>query len=797
MAQSNAETWAMQGMMMKKKTSIPCILRPLTLEWVTRHFFLYENGKMIYARDGASVHPDEIVLLCNNIADCHIDRAKASDMGQKKSHVANSFYISVPHDDDTEFAKKHKKKTLLVTHGPEEFKKWIMAFRRLNATINMEVEGPVLDAIVTRAPTAAVSPPKSGVPTEVTSKDAVDVSTLKMSDAKFGNSAIIDVDKLTTGEEKHVTKSQGSTYAKLSPHNIDKDEEQLAVHFSDKDEVISVPGSEKSGSEKGERPVVKKEKSVSFDESSMGEVIPDVDQLSVSSGGSEKKGVVSFAEVRIADTTVIDDEPDTTFERKVSFRTVRESAETAKVINEPEIVLEKKVSFRTVKETVDSAEVIDDGPPLEKKVSFRMEDDSDNVAEDEIPAAQDPDEGILFPTGCKGAKVYAYGDTLDELTNALPSETVVYGIVTTSLEETMDDETYANATPQQSLSKLKTFSIEFLGEKADPIKTEKFEQHLSEIIPYCKSSSNLDDLHPIRCGNGQKAIDEIVSVLQVIEDGNDEEENEASPTSGPSALNFEHDSSSGLTAYKYALETYDHADIPNGRQVLECVRQQMGLPYNWVLYQPSQTELIVEDAGSGGVIEMTKVLRDNYNDRVLFGLARVSFMGETFGRRQIWFALEWTGENCTSVKMIRQLRDSATKMNEFIGDRSFTMTNVSADDMSPDAVCSWVKRSCDVNDFTLSVDSMNSAHIEEQKVIKEYYEKLAEKEAAMRSAKEAKRKEQLRKERLWMRQETRENAEPLRKERKERWSKMNVPSILKDLGDREGLSGWVLLEIDI
>jgi hypothetical protein len=287
-----------------------------------------------------------------------------------------------------------------------------------------------------------------------------------------------------------------------------------------------------------------------------------------------------------------------------------------------------------------------------------------------------------------------------------------------------------------------------------------------------------------------------VSVLEVIEDDNEEEEAEITTATG-NGFDFEYDSSSGLTAYKYVLQTQDPSDIPTGSQVLECVRQQMGVPYNWAVFRPSQNELLVEDAGSGGVIEMTKILHDCYNDRVLFGLARVSFMGETFGRRQIWFALEWSGENCTSVKMIRQLRDCATKMNEFIGDRSFTMTNVSASDMTPDAVCSWVKRSCDVNDFTLSVDSMNSAYIEEQKVIKDYYEKLAEKEAAIRAAKEAKRKEQLRKERLWLRQETRENQEPIRDERKENWSKLSVVEVLKDLGSKESLSGWVLLDIDI
>jgi hypothetical protein len=91
---------------------------------------------------------------------------------------------------------------------------------------------------------------------------------------------------------------------------------------------------------------------------------------------------------------------------------------------------------------------------------------------------------------------------------------------------------------------------------------------------------------------------------------------------------------------------------------------------------------------------------------------------------------------------------------------------------------------------------MNAAYIDEQKVIKEYYQKLAEKEAAMRVAKEAKRKEQLRKERLWLRQETTDNMAPLRDERREKWSKMKVPDILQNLGDKDCLSGWVLLQID-
>ena len=939
--------------MMKKKTATPFILRPITLEWVTRHFFLYEDGKMIYARDGASVNPDDMVLLCNNIANCDIDRVTASELGKKKNHVANSFYITVPRDDDTDFAKRHKNRTLLVTHGPEDFKKWIMAFRRLKARVNVEVqeEDKALKATSPQSSSnMSVEKEKSLIPTEVSSNNAVEVSALFMSDAKFGDSAVFDVKDLK--EDDNVDK--------LETVN-DGDDGEQSVHFSDKVDVISIPGSDKE-----ERSVGKVVKSVSFDHESMGEIIPDVDQMSEISGDgdsekkvvvsfsedvkkkiaesdhddstaglekkvsfrtvkelidvdqlsdvsvdSERRGSVSFSEVKmqIAENEVIDDveTASTGVEKRVSFRTVKELIESDHVIPdtdrlssanpdvdqlsqlsetsgdserrgsvsfsevkmqiaETEVIddvghpiglekkvsfrsvtvsidsdevipdvdqlsqlsetsgslsgvkmkiadteanndaesatgSEKKVSFRTVKESIDSAEVLGEIVALEKQVSFNLEQEDEIVEEDIPPKAGDPQDGtfkeeiIAHPYECcKGAKIFAYGDTLDELARALTTKSVLYGIVMTSLEDTMDDETFANASPQQSSSKLRAFSLEFMGDEADGFRAEKFEQHLSEIISFCKSQSSINDLHPIRCGNGEKARDEIVSVLQVIEDGSDDEGEKGANSSSSGVKNFEYDSSSGLTAYKYALETQDSADIPNGPQVLECVRQPMGVPYNWVLFRPSQTELIVEDAGSGGVIEMTEVLHKSYNDRVLFGLARVSFMGsqENVRRRQIWFALEWKGEYCTSVKMIRQYRDSATKMNEFIGERSFTMTNVLAADMTPESVCTWVKRSCVVNDFTLSVDSMNSAHLEEQNVIKEYYDR----EAAIKSAKEMKRKEQIRNQRLLSRREARENAELQRKERKERWSKIDVPNILKELGENES-PGWVLLEMDV
>ena len=90
---------------------------------------------------------------------------------------------------------------------------------------------------------------------------------------------------------------------------------------------------------------------------------------------------------------------------------------------------------------------------------------------------------------------------------------------------------------------------------------------------------------------------------------------------------------------------------------------------------------------------------------------------------------------------------------------------------------------------------MNKAHIEEQNSIKQYFEKLEEKEAAKRLARETKRKEEARNERMRSRREQLENAAELREQRMERWSTMSVPEILNELG-QETLTGWVLLEIE-
>ena len=146
---------------------------------------------MMYSRDVMSVKPDvdDMILLYSDIAKCVIDRVPASEMGMKKSQVASSFYISVPGDD-------HAKRTLLVTDGPEDFKKWIMAFRSLNATVNVEVEGKSAAAEKRLSLTvdSEMDEDQSPIPTEVSSKNSMEVSALFMSDAKFGDSAIFDVE---------------------------------------------------------------------------------------------------------------------------------------------------------------------------------------------------------------------------------------------------------------------------------------------------------------------------------------------------------------------------------------------------------------------------------------------------------------------------------------------------------------------------------------------------------------------------------------------------------------------------
>lgn len=150
---------------------------------------------MMYSRDVISLKPeeDDMILLYSNIANCVVDRAPSSDMGVKKSQAANSFYIT---GSDDNHASNLEKRALLVTNGPEDFNRWIMAFRRLNATVNVEVEGKsaVAEKRLSLTVDSELDEDQSPIPTEVSSKNSMEVSALFMSDAKFGDSAIFDVE---------------------------------------------------------------------------------------------------------------------------------------------------------------------------------------------------------------------------------------------------------------------------------------------------------------------------------------------------------------------------------------------------------------------------------------------------------------------------------------------------------------------------------------------------------------------------------------------------------------------------
>jgi hypothetical protein len=99
----------MQGTMMKKKSSTPSILRSISLEWVTRHFVLFGDGKPMYSSN------DTAMELVNNIGNCTIEPPNSLDLGANKTDIANSFVIT------NAKASVSAKRILLVAKVPEEF----------------------------------------------------------------------------------------------------------------------------------------------------------------------------------------------------------------------------------------------------------------------------------------------------------------------------------------------------------------------------------------------------------------------------------------------------------------------------------------------------------------------------------------------------------------------------------------------------------------------------------------------------------------------------------------------------
>lgn len=366
-------------------------------------------------------------------------------------------------------------------------------------------------------------------------------------------------------------------------------------------------------------------------------------------------------------------------------------------------------------------------------------------------------------------KVFAHGDTYDEMENALDCKRTLFGILATSLDETK----VHDGNKEQSLI---AFSIEYEESEGINSDANRYKDHLTEIGAFCRNHIPCVEINPLVYDEDAK--EQILKVLGKDDIG---EKTDSIQTYDKNISSYQNISlsSTGMTAYKHALSI--SSDAPNGAEILDCVRQPLGTPYNWVLFQPSKEGLIVEDGGSGGVMEISKVLQANHNERVLFGMMRISFMGSQFGRHQFWSGLEWKGEDCYSVKLMRQFLECSEPMSKMIGDRSFT---ISANEITPEMVIEQIKRSCNVADFDLTVEAMKSALDEEQIAMKSYWDKL---EGDARSKKVAAKEEEMKSDEV-----ARNDLLDLRRYK---WSKMSATELVEDLG--KDMSGWVLLEVDV
>eukprot|EP00927_Polykrikos_kofoidii_P014742 TRINITY_DN16509_c0_g1_i1.p1 TRINITY_DN16509_c0_g1~~TRINITY_DN16509_c0_g1_i1.p1 ORF type:complete len:507 (+),score=132.38 TRINITY_DN16509_c0_g1_i1:71-1522(+) len=192
-----------------------------------------------------------------------------------------------------------------------------------------------------------------------------------------------------------------------------------------------------------------------------------------------------------------------------------------------------------------------------------------------------------------------------------------------------------------------------------------------------------------------------------------------------------------LSAYGQACKD---GTPPSAGEVLEIVKDSKGVPYNWALFQPTVDKLVLEDAGSGGVMELSSFLGTNCSDKLLFGLCRVAF-GCGRLRRTFNFMVVWQGEKCGGVKAIKLKHECESFMEQQMGEHSFGITGSVADDVSPEAVVAKASASCTVDSGDgdgLSVASMIAAFEEEQESVKQYYANIElKKRAAEDAAREA------------------------------------------------------------
>lgn len=786
MGSSDGNNIAMQGMMMKKKSKSGLF----GTKWVMRYFVLYDDGKLVYFQekpeggvDGSSGQKREV--LCDNIGECALDVVNASDLAGRDDAVANSFYIT-----GKGRSKGTEQRTLLVTNGPVDFKRWILAFRKMKVEMLHGVGSAVKDK---EKRNDSITQTKEGneeiVPVQISFNNSDEVNAGETAD---------DPQSTPPFEKGTSVRFAAEDEAIIrEPRDDANEEETKSVTFSDKDaEVIreAVSGSD--------------DKSVTFSDKDAQIVFETDDLIS----GDDKSVTFSDRDDIIDDKSVTfsdkDSEiiPEAVFSGDDSENGVKWKDEVAESIDETEIAsssaddVEEAVAKDITKEEVKE----DTAAKEEEEARVKAEEERKEEAAKRAAANKARREQEMKRYAEK-IKVFAYGDLYDDMTEALDDSKVLFGIITTSVEEMLDDEAYLNVVAKEHHSELTPISIQYSGPKAHYSEVNNYKNHLHEIGSFCKTFCKVDRLNPIVYGNKIETRNRILTLLG--EAHQDEVFPEVVAPDSPRS-NFAKKAekyrsmrvvdTGNQTAYKHALDIQGVDGVPNGPDLLKIVREPLGAPYNWVLFKPSKDELIVEDGGSGGVMELAKVVHRDYNDKVLYGLARVSFAGD-FGLRQFWCALEWKGENASGIKALKSYRETLAPMAELIGDRSFTLSNSAAMDLSPQIVVDFVKKSCNVEFLSVTLEALKSAHEMEQKAIEEYWSKLEAKDKARKDARDAerlKKEEEERDSRLKIRASKLAKTKAPRAARKEKWSTMNAPELLEDLG-KDDISGWVLLQVNL
>lgn len=749
--------------MMKKKSKSGL----LGSKWVMRYFILYQDGKLAYYHEkpeggvDADSSKQKSEVLCDNICECALDIVKASDLAGRSDSVANSFYIT-----GKGRSKGVEQRTLLVTNGPKDFKRWILAFRKMKVEMLHGVGSGVKEESKKSSPEEV----KNIVPLQI----SFDPNTVEMIAAPQASPD--DTTTIVSPQSVRFAATDVDITRESKEEQQEDQEDSKSVTFSVRDSEVEVlhETDAVSGDEKS---VTFSDRSVTFSDRD--------DVISVSGDRS-----VTFSD---HDADIILD--------AVSGDDINENANGVRWNDEV-------AKSHNAQEIDSSAKTESDETAVKDAVAIKAEEErkeaEKKVAANTARAAQVREQEMK--KAAEKIQVFAYGDLYDEMTEALDSNKVLFGIISTSVEEMLDDEAYMRIESKEHHSELTPISIQYSGPNAHYNDVNNYKNHLHEIGSFCKRFCSVDRLNPIVYGNNK--IETRNRILTLLGEAHQDEVypmvTPDSPRSKFSQKAAQFRSlrvvdTGGLTAYKHALDIQGADGVPNGPELLKIVREPLGAPYNWVLFKASKDALIVEDGGSGSVMELAEIVHRDYNDQVLFGLARVSFAGD-FGLRQFWCALEWRGENASGVKALMNYREALAPMTELIGDRSFTLSNSSAMDLSPQIVVDFVKKSCNVEFLDVTVQALRSAHEMEQKAIEEYWDKLEAKDKAKRDARNAeklKREEEGRERRsLEIRAGKLAKTKGLREARKTKWSKMNAPELLEDLG-KGTLSGWVLLQVDL